>query len=351
MIVSRAPELSRTPEKDTGTAERRRAALLSLAVGGVVFAGKFAAYAVTGSTAVLSDAMESVVNVAAAIFLVFSMRLAALPADRNHPYGHGKIEFLAAGVEGTLILVAAVLIFVEATGDILRGPELQRIDLGLGLLAIFTALNACLGLYLIRVGKKLNSLALRADGAHLMTDVVTTGGVLVGLLAVRLTGWAYFDPIAAIAVAANILRTGWSLGREAVRGLMDEVDEALLEKIAARLQERRRPWWIDVHTMRVWHSGSEQHADLHLTVPRYYDADRLHDINDELRWGVFGREGSPGDIVIHFDPCRPRQCRHCMVESCPVRGAEPEEPLLFSVANCTREDESLETGLPVGHPS
>jgi cation diffusion facilitator family transporter len=342
--------VSRSPEQDAGNAQRKRAALLSLSVGCVVFAGKFAAYALTGSTAILSDAMESVVNVTAAIFLVFSMRLAALPADRNHPYGHGKIEFLAAGVEGTLILVAAGLIFAEAIGDILRGPELHRIDLGLGLLAIFTALNAALGLYLIRVGKKVNSLALRADGAHLMTDVVTTAGVLVGLLAVRLTGWAYFDPIAAIAVATNILRTGWSLGREAVSGLMDEVDESLLEEITAQLQEKRRPWWIDVHTLRVWHSGSQRHADLHLTVPRYYDAERLHDIDDELRWGAFGRDGTPGDIVIHFDPCRPRHCRHCMVEECPVRSAQSEAPRPFSVEECTRDDEILETGLPVRGP-
>ncbi|MBW2272382.1 MAG: cation transporter [Deltaproteobacteria bacterium] len=344
MIVSHAPA------QDGGTAERRRAAFLSLAVGGVVLAGKIAAYGVTGSTAVLSDAMESVVNVAAAIFLVFSIRLAAQPADRNHPYGHGKIEFLAAGVEGTLILGAAGLILAEAIGDILRGPELHRIGLGLALLAGLTVLNAAMGLYLIRVGKRLNSLALRADGAHLMTDVVTTVGVLVGLLAVRLTGWAYFDPIAAIAVAANILRTGWLLGREAVRGLMDEVDEALLEQITTQLQEKRRPWWIDVHTLRVWHSGSEQHADFHLTVPRYYDTDRLHDIDDELRWGVFGRDESPGDIVVHFDPCRPRHCRRCAVEACPVRGKEPDEPLPFSVADCTRADEILDTGLPVRNP-
>jgi cation diffusion facilitator family transporter len=337
-----------TPAQSRGSAERRRAALLSLAVGSVVFAGKFAAWAVTGSTAVLSDAMESVVNVTAALFLVFSVRLAALPADRNHPYGHGKIEFLAAGVEGTLILVAAALIFAEAIGDILRGPELHRIDLGVALLGIFTALNAAMGLYLIRVGKRFDSLALRADGVHLMTDVVTTVGVLIGLLAVRISGWAYFDPIAAIAVAANILRTGWLLGREAVRGLMDEVDEALLEEIVEGLREKRRPWWIDVHTLRVWHSGSERHADLHLTVPRYYDAERLHGIDDELRWEVFGHGGSPGDIVVHFDPCRPRHCRNCLVEACPVRGDELEEPLPFSVADCTRQDEILDTGLPVG---
>jgi cation diffusion facilitator family transporter len=339
---------SSTQPQDPGMAERQRAARLSLVLGVAVFAGKFAAYGVTGSTAVLSDAMESVVNVAAAIFLVYSMRLAAMPADRNHPYGHGKIEFLAAGVEGTLILVAAGLILVEAIGDILRGPELHRIGLGLALLAGLTAVNACLGLYLIRMGKRLDSLALRADGQHIMTDVVTTVGVLIGLLAVRFTGWSYFDPIAAIAVAINILRTGWSLGSEAVRGLMDEVDENLLEEITAELRAKRRPWWIDVHTLRVWRSGSEQHADLHLTVPRYFDAERLHDIDGELRCEVFGAEETPGDVVIHFDPCRPRHCRHCMVEPCSVRSEEHSKPFPFSLEDCTRQDEHLDSGLPVG---
>jgi cation diffusion facilitator family transporter len=333
--------------EDQATDERRRAATISLYGGVVVLVGKAAAYSLTGSTAVLSDALESVVNVVAAAFLLYSIRLASTPADRNHPYGHGKIEFFSAGVEGTLIAFAAGLILFEAIGDIWRGPELHRLNEGMLVLAFFGAINAGIGLHLVRVGNRLGSLALRADGMHLLTDVITTLGVLIGLLAVKLTGWSYLDPIAAVIVALNILRVGWQLAREAVSGLMDEADEALLEQISVSLESQRKPWSIDIHTLRTWRSGATHHVDLHMTVPRYYDAERLHEVDEVLGVDLFEHSQLRGDMIVHFDPCRPRHCTSCAMEDCPVRSHAFEERAPYSVGLLTRIDEDLDEGRPL----
>ena len=330
-------------------AARLFAGKLSLAGGVLILLGKFGAYGLTGSSAVFSDALESVVNVGAAALVLYSVTLAAAPADRNHPYGHGKVEFFAAGVEGTLIIGAALLILVQAGLDLWRGPQLERLDLGLALLVALTGGNAALGSYLIRTGRRTRSPALVADGKHLMTDVVTSVGVVAGLAVVWLTGWVWLDPIVAIAVALNILRTGRGLLREAVSGLMDEADQDLLARIVTLAEARREPEWIDVHSLRAWRSGAASHIDLHLVVPRYYQVELLHHIDEQLERTVVEAAGG-GDAIIHFDPCRPRHCTGCPIEACPVRAHEfvAREPLELSSA--TRGDEQLESGLPLDKP-
>jgi cation diffusion facilitator family transporter len=327
---------------------RRSAARLSFLGGIFVLIGKFAAYRITGSTAVYSDALESVVNVAAASLLLYSMAVAMRPADRDHPYGHGKIEFFSAGVEGALIAVAATLIMIEAARDIWRGPELQRLDLGLVLVSGMAVVNAALGAYLIRAGRRTGSLALVADGKHLITDVITTAGVVGGLLAVFLTGYSLLDPLVAIALALHILRTGWTLARTAVGGLMDEADLAVLGRIVRLLEKHRRAWWIDVHTLRAWRSGSVSHVDLHLSVPRYFDADRLHEIDDEVGDVVRDALGRASDAIVHFDPCRPRHCPGCAIENCAVRSGAFAGRDPITLADATRSDELLDSGAPVG---
>lgn len=326
---------------------RIRAGWLSLVAGVLIFAGKLGAYALTGSSAVFSDAMESVVNVAAALLLLYSLIVAARPADRDHPYGHGKVEFFSAGVEGTLIAVAAIAILVEAVRDLVRGPELRNLDAGLGVVAGLTLANGLLGAYLVRVGRRTGSLALEADGRHLWTDVVTSVGVLAGLGAVWITGLVVLDPLMAIAVALNILREAWQLVRRAVGGLMDEADAAVLERIVETLERRRPAWWIDVHGLRAWRSGAIHHADLHLCVPRYFDADQLHEIDGEVRDAVLASVQSAGDVLVHFDPCRPRQCPICEMAGCPVRKADLRGRPPLTLARATRAEEALETGEPV----
>lgn len=331
-------------------ADRIRGGTLAL-VGGVAVLGiKGAAWGLTGSTAVLSDALESVVNVTAAALLLFTLRLSAQPADENHPYGHGKIEFFSAGVEGTLIGVAALLIAVEAIDQLRAGTELRSLDLGLLLVAAASVLNGSLGLYLIRLGRRSHSLALVADGQHLLADVLTSVGVLAGLAAVWITGWTILDPLVALAVAVHILRTGWHLVRQAVGGLMDEADPDLLNAMAHALERARQPWWIDAHGLREWRSGPLQHADLHMVVPRYFDADRLHEIDEEVEEVLVGAAGRPGEAIVHFDPCRPRHCAGCTMPACDVRAHAFQSQKPLTVARTTRGDEALDTGAPLPRP-
>ena len=300
---------------------RLRAAVLSIVVAALVLTGKLAAWRLTGSAAVFSDAMESVVNVAAGAMLLFAIIVAARPVDRDHPYGHGKVELFSAGIEGALIALAAALILNESIGELFRGPELQRLDIGAGLLVGLSVVNAALGLHLIRVGRRTQSVALVADGRHVLTDVWTSAGVVAGLIAVHFTGFALLDPIIAIAVALHILYTGWSLLREAVGGLMDEADELLLQNIALELEAVREPGWIEAHRLRTLRTGPLLHADLHFTVPRYWDVQQLHDMDRAVTQAVLAAAGGEGDVVVHYDPCSDDQCSQCAMPHCELRSA------------------------------
>jgi len=331
--------------------ERLAAGRLSLAIGVLVFAGKVLAWILTGSVAVFSDAMESIVNVVAALLLVWSLRMAAQPADRDHPYGHGKAEFLSAGVEGALIMVAAVLIGVQALRSLVVGAAPQRLDAGIALVAGASLVNGGLGVHLLRTGRRTRSLALSADGRHILTDVWTSGGILVGLLAVELTGIAWLDPAVALAVAANIVREGWKLVSRAVGGLLDEADEALLETLAAALEASRPPEWIDVHGLRAWRSGAEAHVDLHLVVPRYFDADRLHHVQEDVEARLQHAAEMPAEAVVHFDPCRPHECPRCAMPACPVRAAPLQARRAIDAGHATRADADVEVERGAGAPT
>jgi cation diffusion facilitator family transporter len=326
-------------------AARRRAAWTSLVVGSAIFVGKIVTWQLTSSVAVLSDALESTVNIAAAALLVFSMFVAARPADRDHPYGHGKVEFLSAGIEGALIVVAAVLIAVEAIGQLIRGGAPHDLGFGLLSLSVLSLGNLALGFFLLRSGRASHSLALIADGKHVLADVFTSAGVLVGLALVKVTGIAWLDPAVALLVAANIVREGVGLARNAVRGLMDEADPALLGSLTATLSATRPPEWIDVHGLRAWRSGALVHADLHLVVPRYFDAVRLHEISEAVEGRLLEGLAEPGEAVVHFDPCGPVHCAGCEMAACPVRSAAFKERFKLDPAQATRTDPDAQHAL------
>lgn len=327
-------------QADEGDARRARlwAGAVSLVVGTAIFAGKVVAWRLTGSTAVLSDALESVINVVAAALLLYSLVVASRPADRNHPYGHGKVEFFSAGFEGACITIAAVLIAIESLRALVRGPKVENIDVGLVVLVVASIANALLGAFLVRVGRRRHSLALVADGMHVISDVTTSVGVIAGLVAVRVTGLVVLDPLVALGVAANILWTGWRLVRQAVGRLMDEAEPKRLATLVATLEQARTQEWIDLHTLRAWRSGHVQHVDFHLTVPRYLDVERLHAIDDGVGRLLSEATGLPTDAIVHFDPCRPRYCPACRMEPCPIREAPFRE----------REPIDLESALRVG---
>jgi len=301
---------------------RARAGLISLCVSVLLLAAKFEAYRRTGSSAVLSDALESIVNVVAALFGLGSIVFAGRPADRNHPYGHGKIEFFSAAFEGGLIAFAAVLIVYEALSALIAGPTLRELDVGLGIVTAAGAANALLGVYLVRTGRRQRSLALEADGKHVLSDSMTSGGIVLGLLLVRMTGFVWLDPLLACGVALLLFWTGFRLVREAAGGLLDEEDGALLARLVRALEPRVGQGVIRLHALRAIRAGRFHHVDAHLVMPEFWSVERAHRVSDELAADVMRELGLEGQLVFHIDPCRRAYCRLCDLAECPVR-AEP----------------------------
>lgn len=301
---------------------RFRAMILAISVGGLLMTVKFVAYFVTGSTAILSDALESIINVVASGFALYSIYLSNQPPDTSHPYGHGKIEYFSVGFEGALIILAAVAILYKAIPAFFVERPLAQLNVGILLLLITSAVNLVLGLFLIRTGRKTKSLPLEADGKHLLTDVYTSVGVVGGLLLVRLTGWHWWDPLAACAVAINIVFTGWHLVKESFGRLMDEADPELLDRIVEILNEHRRPDWIDVHELRTRHYGDKVHVDFHLVVPRSFGLPEAHVEAEEIEMMILNTLEEVAEVIVHVDPCEDQQCERCRHDHCQDRSNE-----------------------------
>ncbi|MAF13123.1 cation transporter [Candidatus Poribacteria bacterium] len=301
---------------------RVRAIRLSVAVGVVMLATKVTAYYLTGSAAIASDAIESVVHVVATVFALYSVVKSTQPPDPLHPYGHGKIEFFSAGFEGGLIILAACAIVAQVARALASGAPPNRLGVGILLTLAAGTVNLVLGVYLVRAGRTTASVTVEADGRHVLTDSYTSLGVVVGLMLVRLTGWSVLDPLVAAAVALNILITGGRLVRQSVGGLMDEAEEDILAAILAVIHTTRAPEWIDIHHLRSWRSGDRRYVDLHLTVPRYWDIDRAHVAHRDVEAAVLEHIEAEGDVIVHMDPCNANCCCFCDVEACDVR-SEP----------------------------
>lgn len=296
-----------------------RAIGISLAVAVGLMAAKFYAYRITGSSAVFSDAVESIINVVAAAFAMGSILLAAKPPDEDHPYGHGKVEYFSAGFEGALILLAAVGIFRVGLDGLLEPRPLPRLDMGLLVLVGASLVNLLLGIGLIRTGRRTRSLVLVADGRHVLTDVYTSGGVVLGLLAVRWTGWYWLDGALAILVGFNIIFSGVALVRQSVDRLMDASDPELLAEIAGLIGDGRRPAWIDVHQLRAWHSGRTVFIDLHLILNRDMPLHAAHAEGEILSERLRDHFGGAIEVLIHPDPCAPEDCPVCPDPECDTR--------------------------------
>jgi cation diffusion facilitator family transporter len=301
------------------TRTRLKAGLISLIVGAVLLCMKFLAYELTGSTAVLSDALESIVNVIAALFALGSLIFAGRPADRNHPYGHGKIEYFAAAFEGGLITFAAVLILYEAGNGLVEAPQLQQLDLGLIVTFGAGVANALLGWFLLRVGRRTQSVTLVADGQHVLSDFWTSLGVITGLLLVKLTGITWFDPAVAAVVGVNLGWTGLRLVRHAAGGLLDEEDTTLLGKLIRAFDAYRLPGIIRIHHLRAIRAGRFTHVDAHLVVPEFWSVEHAHALMETFEERVMSACGVEGEIAFHIDPCHRAYCAHCDVFDCPVR--------------------------------
>jgi cation diffusion facilitator family transporter len=310
-----------------------RWALFSLAVSISLTAGKTFAWWITGSAAILSDALESIVNILSSSFVIYAIWLANKPRDADHPYGHGKVEFFSAGFEGALVLFAALAIL--GVGVVrLFDPQLpESMGLGAALQATISVVTLLLGQLIIAAGKRHSSPSLVADGIHIRSDAVTSFGVLIGLLGVMFTGWAWLDPLCAVLVGVWLATSGVRVIREAVAGLMDEADPALLGEIAAELQRVRKPGWIGPHHAKIHRLGRSFHLDLHMVFPRYWPLEQAHDASEEIEAALRERFGAEAELMLHMESCTPRSCSYCDVADCPVRTSPLTERPVWDAAH------------------
>jgi cation diffusion facilitator family transporter len=285
----------------------------------VLFAAKLIAWYITQSVAILTDALESTVNVIAGFIGLYSLRIAAKPKDTDHPYGHGKAEFISAAVEGTLILVAGFIVIYESIDNIIHPHDIQKLDKGLILVAITALINFLVGYTTVKKGKKNNSLALVASGKHLQSDTYSTLGIMAGLALILLTGQKWLDSVVAIIFAFVIIYTGYRILRSSLAGIMDEADKELLSGLVALLNNNRRDSWIDLHNLRVIKYGGQLHIDCHLTVPWYINVNEAHLEIDALIALIQHHFGNAIEFFVHTDGCLYTQCSLCSKPDCPVR--------------------------------
>ncbi len=307
---------------DTPQRLRHRAMVVSLLVSFLMLAGKLVAAYVTGSTAIFSDAVESIIHLFATAFAGFSLWYAATPPDTEHLYGHGKIAYFAAGFEGGLILIAALSIFYSAVRDLIVGPELQQLGAGLLIVAALAAVNLALGWYLIRTGRQHNSLVLVSNGQHVMTDVWTSAGVVVGVALVWLTGVVWLDPLVAILVAANILWTAGRLIRRSARGLMERADTEATAQILETLERAVREGMIEnYHQVRHRRINDQVWVEYHLMFPEDMRITEAHERSHWVEDAIAAR--FPRDdvhVTAHLEPA-PHEASH------PEGHREPTDPL------------------------
>lgn len=285
----------------------------------VLFAAKIIAYYLTFSLAVLSDALESIVNVLAGFIGLYSLYVAAKPRDTEHPYGHGKAEFVSAAAEGALIIAAGFLILYETLQNFIQHKPLQQLDTGLYVVGATAILNYVAGSICISFGKKNNSLALQASGKHLQIDTWSTLIIIITLIIMLFTKLLWLDKIVALVMSLFIMYNGYKIIRQSLAGIMDEADMELLQRMVALLNENRRRNWVDMHNLRVIKYGSILHIDCHLTLPWYMNIHEAHREIDVLTALIKKEFGDAIEMFVHTDGCLDFSCSICTKEQCNVR--------------------------------
>jgi cation diffusion facilitator family transporter len=278
-----------------------RFAWLSIAAAIATMALKGAAYLLTGSVGLLSDALESLVNLAGALMALAMLTVAARPPDEDHAYGHGKAEYFSAGAEGALIVIAAISIAVAAVDRLMHPRPLQQLGLGLAVSVVAGLLNLAVALVLLRASRRHRSATLQASAHHLLTDVWTTVGVLVGVAAVAATGWLTLDPLVALAVAANIVWTGGRILRDSVAGLMDAALPAGEQRLLHELLRRYAAEGVEYHALRTRRAGAQRFVSLHVLVPPTWSVQQGHDMLERIEADIRGAL-PPVTVLTHLEP-------------------------------------------------
>ena len=306
---------------------------LTLIVGGLLMGLKFLAYYLTQSSAILTDAIESIVNVLAGSFALYSLYYAAKPKDEDHPYGHGKIEFLSTGVEGGMVTLAGVAMTIKGISAFFNPHDLQNIDIGLGISFFSGIVNFLLARVLIKKGTALNSSTMVSDGKHLLTDTWSSAGLVLGLIVIYFTNLFWIDYVITIGLGIFISITGFKLIQESIFNLLDKADYGKIEHLISVLNTKRNPSWIDIHNLRVVKYGSVVHVDCHMTLPWYYTLEESHkevDDLDKLATTEFSHEI---EFFIHADPCLPKSCSICEMKDCKVRKNDFVKRLEWNMSN------------------
>ncbi len=297
---------------------------------------KVFAYYLTRSVTILTDALESMVNVTAGFIGLYSLHVAARPRDKDHPYGHGKAEFLSAAVEGTLIGVAGVFILYKAVMSFFYPVTIHEVDKGIWLVGATALVNAFMGLTCTRIGEKNGSLALIASGKHLLSDTFSTIGIVTGLFLLYITGYGWIDGVVAILFGTYIIYTGYIILRKSIAGIMDEADTRLLARMVELLNNNRRENWVDLHNLRVIKYGTVLHVDAHLTVPWYLNVHEAHKEIDSLADLIRHEFGESLELFVHSDGCLPFSCRICGKKDCKVRQHHFEKRVEWTLENISR---------------
>ena len=304
----------------------------------VLFLVKVAAWYITHSVAILTDALESIVNVIAGFIGLYSLYVSAKPKDQDHPYGHGKVEFISAAIEGVLIAVAGVMIIREAIYNLYHPHEIHKLDYGIYLVLITALINFTAGTICVRTGRKNNSLALIASGKHLIADTYTTFGIVIGLILLLFTKVVWLDSVVAIVFALLILYTGYKIIRSSVAGMMDEADVELLEKLVVLLNENRNENWVDLHNLRIIKYGPTIHLDCHLTVPWYLNVHQAHNEVDSLSTLVRSHFGESVELFVHSDGCLEFSCKICNKKDCVERLHAFEKRIEWNMHNISSDN-------------
>lgn len=323
-------------ESSINFAARKKAAWISLFASVVVLTLKGYAWTQTHSAAILSDALESIVNVVTALVALFVISYVSQPADEEHPYGHGKAEYFSAAFEGGLIFFAAIMIIFEGVRALVAGSAIHEIESGLFIVVIATVFNLALGFYLKRVGNKEKSETLLASGAHVLSDVKTTIGVVIALLVVKFFGWLWFDSLMAIAVALHLAYEGFTIVKKSIGGLIDETDQVSLGLLSTIFIKHRQPGIIDIHHLRAIRSGSFHHVDAHVVIPEFWDIAKAHEAMHEFENKVVSDYPYDGEIAFHIDPCNKQFCGKCDLQNCSIRAMAFEKIYSFEVKDMVR---------------
>ena len=299
----------------------------------VLFIAKIFAYYLTSSLAILSDALESIVNVLAGVIGLYSLYVAAKPSDEDHPYGHGKAEFVSAAAEGGLIVAAGVLIIYETVTNFISNKPISSIDYGIILVGATAAINYVAGFICLKVGRQNKSLALQASGKHLQTDTYSTLAIIAGLIIISITKIIWLDKVIALTMSIFIMRSGYLIIRQSLAGIMDQQDMALLTQLVQVLNNNKKVNWVDLHNLRVIKYGSQLHIDCHLTVPWYLNVHEAHAEIDELINLIRTNFEDSIEFFVHTDGCLPFSCKLCKKFTCPVRQHPFEYTVEWTVNN------------------